>query len=69
MAPSLSRGTPTVYFLRLRSGTIYIGSSTDLEQRLADHDTGQPCRTTALDPPVANIRAETYSTFAEARRR
>ena len=69
MAPSLSRGTPVVYFLRLRSGTIYVGCSLDLEQRLDDHITGQACRTTELDPSVAILRIEIYSTFPEARRR
>jgi putative endonuclease len=69
MAPSLSRGTPVVYFMRLRSGMIYIGASTDLEQRLDDHSFGQACRTTQLDQPVAMLRVEVYATFADARAR
>jgi predicted GIY-YIG superfamily endonuclease len=69
LAPDISAGIPVVYFLRLRSGTIYIGSSTDFEQRLDDHLTGQACRTTQLDPPVAVLRIETYATFSDARRR
>ena len=69
MVPSLSRGTPVVYFLRLRSGTIYVGCSTDLEQRLEDHSTGEACRTTVLDPPVTLVRVETSATFSDARHR
>lgn len=69
MAPSLSRGTCVVYFLRLRSGVIYVGASVDLEQRLGDHLSGQACRTTALDIPAALLRVEIYSTFSEARQR
>jgi putative endonuclease len=69
MVPSLSRGQSVVYFLSLTSGVIYVGSSTDLEQRLDDHLTGQACRTTALDLPVAVLRIETYATFSNARRR
>ena len=69
MAPSLSRGQSVVYFLRLTSGVIYVGSSTDFEQRLDDHLSGQACRTTQLDPPVAVLRIETYATFSDARRR
>jgi len=69
MAPSLSRGTPVVYFLLLRSGVSYIGTSTDLEQRLDDHTSGQACGTTALDRPVALLRVEVCSTFTEARKR
>ena len=64
-----SKGTGVVYFLRLRSGTLYIGASKDLEQRLEDHVAGQACRTTQLDSPVAFLRFETFSTFSEARTR
>ncbi|MBA4138227.1 MAG: hypothetical protein C0518_13000 [Opitutus sp.] len=69
MAPSLTRGTPVVYFLRLRSGTPYVGASVDLEQRLGDHASGQACRTTSLDVPFALLRVEICSTFSEARQR
>jgi predicted GIY-YIG superfamily endonuclease len=69
MVPSLSKGSCVVYFLRLRSGILYIGASTDLAQRLDDHTSGQACRTTMLDPPSALLRVEPYSTFAEARQR
>ena len=64
-----SKGTPVVYFLRLRSGIIYIGASEDLEQRLEDHASGQACRTTQLDPPASILRLEIYSSFSEARSR
>jgi len=69
MVPSLSRGMPVVYFLGLQSGVIYIGASVDLPQRLDDHLSGQACRTTQLDHPLAVLRVEIYSTFAEARTR
>ena len=64
-----SKGTCVVYFLRLQSGTLYIGASEDLEQRLNDHVRRQACRTTQLDSPVAFLRFETFSTFSEARTR
>lgn len=67
--PSLSTGTAVVYFLRLQSGILYIGSSVDLEQRLDDHASGQACRTTALDPAVALLHVEVCSDFTEARQR
>jgi len=67
MAPSLSRGMPVVYFLRLKSGTIYIGTSIDLVQRLEDHCSGQACRTTLLDKPTSVLRVEFDPTFAAAR--
>lgn len=58
-----------VYFLRLLSGQLYIGCSTDLGQRLDDHVSGQACRTTLLDPPRALLRVEVHSSFAAARAR
>jgi putative endonuclease len=64
-----SKGTCVVYFLRLRSGALYIGASEDLEQRLEDHASGQACRTTHLDPPAFFLRLEIYSNFSEARSR
>jgi putative endonuclease len=69
IAQSLSRGTAVVYFLRLRSGMLYVGASVDLEQRLDDHVSGNACRTTKIDQPVAIVRVEVYSTFGEARKR
>src|SRR5208282_5626647 len=40
------------YTLRLRSGVLYPGATTDLERRWAEHDSGAACRTTLLDPPA-----------------
>lgn len=64
-----SKGTCVVYFLRLRSGALYIGATDDLEQRLGDHSSGQACRTTRFDPPAFVLRVEFCSTFSEARTR
>ncbi|HUG09409.1 MAG TPA: GIY-YIG nuclease family protein [Opitutaceae bacterium] len=64
-----SKGTAVVYLLRLRSGTLKIGATTDLEKRLADHLSGNACRTTQLDPPTFLLRTEVCATFTEARRR
>ncbi|MFO1448266.1 MAG: GIY-YIG nuclease family protein [Opitutaceae bacterium] len=69
LTPTLSRGTPVVYLLRLQSGGLYIGSALDLVQRLNDHATGRAGRTTALDPPAALLRVELCSSFAQARQR
>lgn len=69
MAPSLSRGTPVTYILRLRSGAFYTGSSTDLETRLSAHSNGTACHTTRLDPPAALLWIEIQTDFATARKR
>ena len=57
------------YLLRLKSGQLYIGSTTDLKQRYQDHVNGQACRTTKLDPPIKLVYSESYPTFSEARKR
>src|ERR1700733_1114545 len=53
MAPSLSRGVSILYILRLKSGALYVGCSSDAEVRFQNHSSGVACRTTALDPPVS----------------
>jgi len=57
------------YILRLKSGQLYIGSTTDLKQRYQDHVNGQACRTTKLDPPVKVVYSESLTTFSAARKR
>ena len=57
------------YILCLRSGGLYVGSTTDLERRIEEHRTGKSGRTTALDPPFALVFQEEYATFGDARRR
>jgi putative endonuclease len=69
MAPEVTRGSAVVYFLHLRSTAIYVGCSTDLEQRLHDHLSGEACRTTAIDSPTAILRVEIFTSLREARRR
>jgi putative endonuclease len=57
------------YIFRLKSGQLYIGSTTDLKQRYQDHQNGNACRTTKLDPPIKLVFSESYPTFSEARKR
>lgn len=57
------------YILRLKSGQLYIGSTTNLDRRFAEHTAGQACRTTKLDPPVKVVYSESLPTFSNARKR
>ncbi len=57
------------YILRLKSGQLYIGSTTNLDQRYKDHCSGKACRTTKFDPPVELVYSEKHDTFPEARHR
>ena len=61
--------TAWAYILRLKSGQLYIGSTTDLDHRFADHTAGHACRTTKLDPPLKIVYSETLPTFSDARKR
>ena len=58
-----------LYILRLRSGQLYIGSTTNLNQRYKDHCSGKACRTTKIDPSVALLYSEEFEIFSEARKR
>jgi putative endonuclease len=58
-----------LYILRLRSGKLYIGATTDLDRRCQEHFEGKACRTTKVDPPVALVHQEEFETNAQARRR
>jgi len=57
------------YILRLRSGSLYIGSTNDLDQRCKDHFSGKACRTTMLDPPAKLVYSERFDAYTEARLR
>lgn len=58
-----------LYILRLKSGQLYIGSTTDLDQRYKDHCLGKACRTTKIDPPLNLLYSEEFEIFSGARKR
>ena len=55
--------------LRLKSGHLYPGATTDLAQRWLDHQAGRGGRTTLLDPPGSLVYQEEFDTFSAARQR
>ena len=57
------------YILRLKSGKLYAGATTDLERRYEEHLSGTACRTTRIDPPTGSVYSEELATFPEARKR
>jgi predicted GIY-YIG superfamily endonuclease len=61
--------TAWFYILRLTSGRLYAGATTDLNRRWIEHQSGHGCRTTKLDPPIALVHREPFPTFSSARRR
>ena len=57
------------YILRLETGSLYVGATTDLEKRYQEHRSGKASRTTAIDPPISLLYSEEYASFPEARHR
>ena len=57
------------YILRLSSGALYVGATTDVDVRFAEHVHGKASRMTRLDPPVSIVWREELPSYAEARRR
>ena len=57
------------YSLRLQSGSLYIGTTKNLEKRYAEHCAGSAARTTSLDSPVSLIYSEEHESFSIARQR
>ena len=58
-----------VYILRLRNHQLYVGSTDDLARRVAEHQAGTACRTTALLGPVELMHSEPHPDRSSAIRR
>ncbi len=60
----------TVYILRCADGTLYVGCTNNLEQRLTQHnESKRGAHYTKIRRPVKLLYAETFETLLEARRR
>ena len=62
----------SVYILRCNDGTYYVGSTSDVDARVATHNQGRGPRCIASRRPVALVAlvyAEDFQTMAEARHR
>lgn len=60
---------PHTYILKCGNGTLYTGSTWDLERRVAEHQAGVGAHHTAKFPPVELVYAEEYDRIDEAFRR
>lgn len=57
------------YILECKNGEYYVGSTIDMERRLAEHQTGLGGRFTSSHLPVKLIYTEEYQTIEDAFRR
>jgi predicted GIY-YIG superfamily endonuclease len=58
-----------LYLLRCADGSLYVGSTDDLELRLRRHNEGRGSAFTAQRRPVTLAYSESYATRSDARRR
>lgn len=58
------------YILRCNDGTLYVGSTSDLERRLHQHNNSKAgAHYTKIRRPVALVYNEPFETYAEVRKR
>ena len=58
-----------VYIVRCHDGTLYCGSTNDVEKRIATHNKGKGAKYTQSRTPVVLLYTETYDSWVEAARR
>ncbi|MCK8609925.1 GIY-YIG nuclease family protein [Agromyces sp. C10] len=58
-----------MYMLRCADGTTYVGSTVDLERRIAQHQAGEGAEYTRRRRPVELIHVEEYARVDDAFRR
>ena len=59
----------SVYMLRCKDGSLYTGSSNDVEKRVANHNAGKGAKYTAARRPVKLVFCEGLLSKEEAMRR
>ena len=58
-----------VYMLRCGDGSLYTGSTTDVDRRLREHQSGTGARYTRSRPPVTLVYTEAAADRSAAQRR
>ncbi len=55
-----------MYILQCSDGSYYVGSTTDLERRLLEHEEGEGARYTKCRRPVTLVYSQEFESIAEA---
>ncbi len=58
-----------VYILKCRGGTLYVGSTNDIDKRVAVHNAGKGAKYTRGRLPVKLLYTESFETKGEALKR
>ena len=59
----------TVYIVECRTKELYVGISTNVDERVEKHNTGRACRYTKFRRPVKLLYSEPCDSYLQARRR
>jgi len=59
----------SVYILQCNDGSYYVGITTDIDDRLREHNAGQGSEFTKKRRPVYLVYTETHESYASARKR
>lgn len=66
----MSESRYTTYVLRCADGTLYVGSTNNIEKRIIEHNSSpRGARYTRQRRPVQIMHTEEYATLSESRRR
>ena len=67
--PADGSGEHFVYVIECADGSLYTGYTTDVERRVAEHDTGDGAKYTRGRTPVELVHVESYTSRSAAMRR
>lgn len=67
--PADESGEHFVYVVECADGTLYTGYTTDVERRVAEHNTGEGAKYTRGRTPVELVHVESYASRSAAMRR
>lgn len=62
----MAEGDHYVYILRCADDTLYTGYTTDVERRVAEHDSGEGAKYTRGRTPVELVHVESYGSRSAA---
>jgi len=69
MSENISTSTWHVYIVRCRDGKLYTGITTNLNQRVKDHNRGKGCKYTAYRRPVRLVYSGPFPDRSSAMKR
>lgn len=70
MTTNKNKGPHTVYILKCKDSSLYVGCTNNIKERVKEHNTSKKgAHYTKIRRPVALVHTEEYKTLGEARKR